>query len=195
MIRLNLGCGPDIKRNYINVDGDTKEQIERRYAVKLDDDIVVSNYDIFNLPFEDSSVDEVLCKSAMEHFSFVEEKKFFYEVKRILKVGGKFIFTVPDFDFLFERWLKAEDNFVDFYKTSQEEHWFGQGNRNIDNKWGYLTAHVFGNQNGQYQFHKNAYTVKKVMKILNMLGFYYKIEFVNFKDTEIKFISCEALKY
>jgi predicted SAM-dependent methyltransferase len=192
--KLNLACGQDVRHGYINVDKHTEEEIVTRYGRDKPLPIGIHNFDIFDLPFEDDSVDEVLCLSAMEHFSFEEEKKFFYEVRRVLKPGGKFIFEVPDFDYLFKLWLEAKDEFVDFYKVGTEEHWFGQGNRNVKNKWGYLAAHIFGNQNGEGQFHKNAYTPKKVMTILNKLGFYYQMKTVFFKGTTLEFIHCEAVK-
>ena len=40
----------------------------------------VYNWDIFNLPLENASVDEVLCDAMIEHLSFSDEPKFFYEV-------------------------------------------------------------------------------------------------------------------
>lgn len=197
MIRLHVGCGPNLLDGYINIDVDTKQQIKERYGFpkNLEDSLLsVFQYDIFNLPFENNSVDEILCEAFMEHLSFEEEKNFFKETKRVLKTGGKLTFTVPDFDEMAKLWLNAEDNFLDFYQVGTTEHWFGNYNRNLENKWGYLTAHIYGNQNGQGQFHKNAYTVKKIAMLLNMINFSYNLYFEKFKDTKIKMIRCIAIK-
>jgi predicted SAM-dependent methyltransferase len=195
-IRLNLGCGPKLLEGYDNIDVDTREQIEKRYDIKLPANIHVWRFDVCNLDlyYEDSSVDEVLCEGFVEHLSFEEEGRFFRGVQRILKPGGKFIFTTMDFDAMVQAWQDAADNFVNFYQVGLKEDWFGQGDRNIKNKWGYLVASFFGNQNGQGQFHKNAFTEAKIYKIMKMLGFSCEISFFNFKDTEIKMMKCEAVK-
>jgi predicted SAM-dependent methyltransferase len=195
MVCLHVGCGPKLLQGYINIDIDTKKEIMERYGIDENSNfssLEVFQYDIFNLPFKNGEVDEILCEAFLEHLSFEDEKKFFDEAKRVLRVGGKIIFTVPDFDEMAKLWLNAEDNFIDFYKVGVDEHWFGNNNRNLENKWGYLTAHIYGNQNGQGQFHKNAYTVKKICSMLNLLNFSYNIYFENFKNTKIKMIRCIA---
>ena len=40
----------------------------------------------------------------------------------------------------------------------------------MKNRWGYLMASIFGSQNGEGQFHKNCYTIKKIQAILGRLG-------------------------
>ena len=50
--RLNIGCGGRPLRGYINIDMDTLDQIRLRYPNQIfDDDLIVVQYDIFNLPF------------------------------------------------------------------------------------------------------------------------------------------------
>jgi predicted SAM-dependent methyltransferase len=181
MIRLNIGCGPDVREGYVNID---------KYHIQLN----VIDYDVFNLPYSDNSVDEVMCLGVIEHFSFEDEERFFHEARRVLKPGGLFHFTVPDFESLVKQWLEAKDDFKGFYKAGAEEDWFGNGSRTIENRWGYLTASIFGNQNGGGQFHKNAYTVDKIKSIMKLFNYRYDIEFFNFKDTEIKMIRCKAWK-
>jgi predicted SAM-dependent methyltransferase len=195
-VKLNVGCGPDLKPGYINIDRDDKEEIQRRYGIdeEFQTGEIVYNFDVFDLPFLMHSVDEILCEGFLEHLSFSDESKFFKEVVRVLKPGGLLEFTVPDFDSICKQWLEAEDDFKDWYKLGEREHWFGQGDRSIKNKWGFLTAAIFGNQNGEGQYHLNAYTAKKIMKIMNMLGFSYQLEFYNFKTTDIKMIRCKARK-
>ena len=194
MIRLNVGCGGDLRREYINIDMHSKEEIGTRYASEIKEEIKIFNYDIFNLPYEDGSVDEVMTLGFLEHLSFEDEGRFFKEVKRVLKKGGLFHFTVPDFDSLCAQWLEAQDNFLDFYTTNAQEHWFGNNNRNIQNKYGYLLASFFGNQNGEGQFHRNAFTSKKICAIMKMLNFSHELSFFNFKNTEIKMIECKAYR-
>ncbi|MDP1728704.1 MAG: methyltransferase domain-containing protein [archaeon] len=77
MIKLNLGCGQDYKRGYINID--SNKNIEAEIHCDLSKKI----------PFKNNSVDEVYCKNMFEHIP--EPLKFLLEIKRILKNGGKAI--------------------------------------------------------------------------------------------------------
>jgi len=197
-LKLNLGCASRPLKGYINIDLDSIEAIKQRYPnIKIDDSIKVFQYDIFNLPFEDSSISEVLCESMLEHLSFLEEKKFFIEMQRVLKIGGQLIFSVPDFEDTVKKWLAAEDNWKDFYRNDPEaisqQHWFGQYSYATNNRWGYLTASIFGPQNSEGQFHKNCYTEKKITNMLSSLGFkILSLDFFSWKvdrDRMIKVVS------
>ena len=181
IIKLNIGCGGRPLPEYINIDSDDLETLKRRYPQQhFPDNIEIYNYDIFNLPFPDDSVSEVRADSLIEHLSFIEEPKFFYEVQRVLSPGGIFQFSTTDFEEIAKLWLAAEDNWQDFYRNDDEaiaqQHWFGQYSYSTANRWGYLSAMIFGSQNGAGQFHKNCYTVPKIRSILQRL---------NFKDLEI----------
>jgi SAM-dependent methyltransferase len=175
-IRLNLGCGGRPLADYINVDMDSLDDLRKRYpAQTFSDDLILKNYDIFNLPFKDGEVDEIRTDSLIEHLAFDEEPKFFYEVKRVLRPGGLFQFSTPDFEATVQDWLAAKDEWKSFYRNDPEaiaqNHWFGQYSYSRANRWGYLSAMIFGSQNGPGQFHRNCYTVPKIKAILNHLGF------------------------
>jgi predicted SAM-dependent methyltransferase len=176
-MKLHIGCGAKLFDGFINIDGDSKEQIANRYKMNNEDreklfcGPQVYNWDIFNLPVEANSIDEIIAHGFIEHLSFIEERRFWYEVKRILKSGGQIEIEAPDFDELVKMWLNAEDNFKDFWKDDEKEHWFGQGNRNMDTKWGYLVTTFFGNQSAQFQYHKTAYTIGKMKKICEIINF------------------------
>ncbi|MFQ3368230.1 MAG: putative SAM-dependent methyltransferase [Methylophilaceae bacterium] len=175
-IRLNLGCASRPLEGYINIDLDTKDKIIARYPnVKIPNNLDIFQYDIFNLPFDDCSILEIRSESMLEHLSFLEEKIFFYEMQRVLAVGGVLDFSVPDFEKTMKLWLQAEDNWKDFFRDDDEaikqQHWFGQYSYSTDNKWGYLTASIFGPQNSEGQFHKNCYTEKKIRNMMRFLNF------------------------
>ena len=92
--------------------------------------------------------------------------------------------------------MDAKDEWKDFYYLDKGEHWFGQNNRNVDNRWGYLTAFIFGNQNGIGQYHKNAYTKKKIeallykmnFKIIEITSTYYR------ENAKVLMLNCTAEK-
>lgn len=175
-IRLNLGCGGSPLADYINVDMDSLEALRERYPQQsFSDDLQVHDYDIFNLPYADGTVDEVRADSLIEHLPFVDEPRFFYEVKRVLKPGGLLRLATPDFEAAVKEWLAAKDEWKEFYRNDPEairdKHWFGQYSYSTENRWGYLTAMIFGSQNGAGQFHTNCYTVAKLQAVLKHLGF------------------------
>ena len=175
MIKLNIGCGGNPLKDYINIDQDSLEQIRKRYPEKkFEDDLILKNHDIFNLPFDDSTVDEIKSDSLIEHLNFIQEKKFFTEIKRVIKVGGRLEISTPDFEMAVKQWLAAKDDWKDFFRDDDEaikqNHWFGNYNNKPNNRWGYLLATIFGSQNGEGQFHRNCYTEKKLIAICKKIG-------------------------
>lgn len=176
MIKLNIGCGGRPLKGYINVDMDTLEEIRIRYPHQtFDEDLRVEQYDIFNLPFENNSVDEIRAEGLIEHLPFRDEPRFFAEVVRVLKSGGTLYVSTVDFEAAVRQWLDAEDDWKDFYKDDHDSimsnHWFGTYTYSPINRWGYLTATLFGSQNGAGQFHTNCYSEAKLRAICSRLNF------------------------
>ncbi len=175
-IKLNVGCGGRPLEGYVNIDMDTADELRKRYPHHtFAPDFMSYQYDIFKLPYEDGTVEEVRTDALIEHLSFPEEPKFFNEVKRVLKSGGSFHFETPDFEETVKDWLKAKDDWKEFYRNDDEaiakKHWFGTYSYARENRWGYLAAMIFGTQNGEGQFHKNCYTEGKIRAMLDYLGF------------------------
>jgi predicted SAM-dependent methyltransferase len=175
-VRLNLGCGGRPLPGYVNVDLNTLDELRARYPFEtLPDDLEIFQYDILNLPFADGSVAEIRADSFIEHLSFSEEPRFFHEATRVLRRGGLIDLSTPDFEDAVRLWLAAKDEWKDFYRNDPEaiasHHWFGQYSYGTENRWGYLTAMLFGNQNGVGQYHKNCYTGPKLRAILTRLGY------------------------
>jgi hypothetical protein len=82
MIKLNLGCGPDIKEDFINID-----------LCPLDSRVL--KQDIKNLSFKAESVDEIYAKDIIEHMSLDETKSAIKNWSRICKSGAQlFIQTI-----------------------------------------------------------------------------------------------------
>ena len=175
MMKLHLGCGKNILGDdWINIDMDSKSDILPQNGLDPTSypSIPVFNYDIFALPFKDACASEILCESVAEHLSFDEEKKLFLEIRRLLAPGGTVNIFVPDFEAQIKIWLEADENFQDFYEVGfrDDAHWFGQYKKDFTSRWGYLTATLFGHQNGKGQFHRNAYTEGKLRAIFDKLG-------------------------
>jgi predicted SAM-dependent methyltransferase len=174
-IKLNIGCGGEPLPGYVNIDADDLDTLRVRYPSKqFDESIEVHQYDIFNLPYEDATVDEVKADSLIEHLSFIEEHKFLYEVVRVLRPGGIFDFSTTNFEEIVKLWLAADDEWKEFFRDDHEaiaqQHWFGQYSYSSKSRWGYLTAMIFGSQNGEGQLHKNCYTIGKIRGLLKHLS-------------------------
>jgi len=156
-MKLHLGCGKNIKEGYINIDGFVKGEN-------------VVNMDILNMTYPDNSVDEILSEHLFEHIPFKDEERLFTECFRLLKVGGKLIVETPDMEWLCKKFLEGKDEFPSFYKVGAIDDYFGHG-RAVDQRWGMITTHFFGNQNGGGQFHYNAFTKGKFIAISKLLKF------------------------
>lgn len=188
MLRLNLGCGGRPLKDYINIDSDDSIKLKHRYpSVDPNDFSNVISADIFNLPYADLSVDEVRADGLFEHLSFHDEPLIFRECYRVLKLGGILNISVPDFEWTCKQWLAAEDDWKDFYKSDiisiQSEHWFGNYSYTMSNRWGYLTAAIYGSQHGDGQYHKNCYSENKLKAIVEHIGFSsFSIERFSWKE-------------
>jgi len=174
IIKLNLGCGGRPLPGYINVDMDTLEEMKIRYPnQKFDSNLQIKQYDLFNLPYDNESVDEVRADGLIEHLPFIDESRFFYEAIRVLRPGGRLEISTVDFEKTVKQWLAAEDDWKDFYKNDEQsiidQHWFGTYTYEPKNRWGYLVATFYGSQNGSGQFHTNCYTEKKLHSICKKL--------------------------
>lgn len=83
MDRLNLGCGRDILEGWVNLD-----------CIKLPGVDIVHDINQLPLPFDENSLDEILCSSILEHVEYIPLLK---DLHRILRSGGRLIIIVPHF--------------------------------------------------------------------------------------------------
>lgn len=81
-MKINLGCGREIKEGYVNVDVSKDEGVD-----------VVWDLNSLPLPFKDNSVDEVVCSHVLEHL--VDPYPLVLDVHRILKPCGVFHCKLP----------------------------------------------------------------------------------------------------
>jgi len=91
MKKLNLGCGTDIRKGFINLD-----------IVKLPGVDVVWDVNTTPYPFENESIDYVLCNDILEHVALSDTLK---EIHRILTRSGVAEIRSPHFT--------SKNNFID----------------------------------------------------------------------------------
>ena len=97
-IKLNLGCGNDIRAGYINVD---------KYNNTGNVD---HQWDLGKLEVEDGYFDEIYTSHVFEHIGINDIYAVVEEWKRALKPRGDLIIRVPNLEVEVNKWLNAPDD-------------------------------------------------------------------------------------
>lgn len=97
-MRLNLGCGDDIRVGYVNVD------MRKTHSSVMEVDL-----SRFSWPFEDGSAEEVLMLDFLEHFPYRDTQRILLECYRVLAPRGELVVQVPDAEILARALLNEGD--------------------------------------------------------------------------------------
>lgn len=116
--KLNLGCGNDYRKGWVNVDFDKSIKADFYFDLRE------------KFPLDNNKFEYVLAQDVLEHFTKQDSHGFVAEIHRILKVGGKLELRVPNLYDIFDR----------FYDKPESLMLFIYG----DTKKGELGAHKFG---------------------------------------------------
>jgi len=95
-MRLNLGCGYDIKHGYTNVD------FRKTYP-----DVYECDLSKFPWPWATGEVDEILMLDFLEHFPYRDTERILLECFRVLKTSGEVVIQVPDAEHLMHAYLAS----------------------------------------------------------------------------------------
>ncbi len=96
-LKLNIGCGTDYKRGWINIDNNSDNNIEN-----LD-----LNWDLMKpLPFADNSIKFIYNEHFMEHFSVEDGQKILKDFMRVLEPGGVLRIAMPDLEVITNNYVK-----------------------------------------------------------------------------------------
>ena len=144
---VNLGCGQNIMEStkdieWLNVDN---------YLIT--DAKNFKQGDVRELSFEKESIDYIICDQVLEHIPMYDIPVVLYEIRRVLKKGGKAIIVVPDFRDAVQGWLS-----YDWEKCFQPElyQWYSEV--------------IYGNQNHEGEYHRSPMSAGYLNYILNMVG-------------------------
>ncbi|SRR6266568_1540663 len=118
-IKLNVGCGTDYKKGWINIDNNSDNNIK-----KLD-----LNWDMRKpLPFDDNTIDFIFNEHFFEHLTPDEARPIMKDLMRVLRPGGVMRIAMPDLESVVDHYLHVpldqdqviRDFKLDFIKTRAE---------------------------------------------------------------------------
>ena len=95
MIKINMGCGwRDFGEDWVHIDGGDYPHLDSK--------------NIFNLPYEDNTVDLIYASHVIEYFNREEVKNVLNEWIRVLKPNGKLRLAVPNFEEMVKLYLNKD---------------------------------------------------------------------------------------
>ena len=96
-MKLNLGCGDDIRIGFINIDAIAGPGVDMVCDItgKLD--------------FFDASIEEIVAQDILEHLTREQLSKTLAEISRILKVGGQLFVRIPNIDAIISKFEDDPD--------------------------------------------------------------------------------------
>jgi predicted SAM-dependent methyltransferase len=114
--RIHLGCGPDLRPGWLNID------YQPGGAVGYNPATCFLNYDLRQgLPgLEDNSVDVVFSSHFFEHLRHEEATNLMRECRRVLRDDGVARFQMPDFTGTFRAYVANDEAFLDTCLTTHK---------------------------------------------------------------------------
>lgn len=166
-MRLNLGCGNDIKHGYLNVDF---------FDIKHPDVLKV-NLGNFPWPFKTASIEEILMLDFLEHFKYADTTKVLQEAYRVLIPKGVIDIQVPDFAECARAILEQEYHCNKCGYLYLDDEWYRVYEKcptcnqsKFDTKYAAMKR-IFGGQDHDGNFHYFSFTKELMTKILMNEGF------------------------
>lgn len=143
-LKVNLGCGSHIEKGkeWLNIDNFYLPEVKN-----------FLKGDAKEIPLESNSVDYLICDQMLEHIPMADVPIVLYEIRRVLKKGGRAVIIVPDFEDAVKAWLDA-----------------GHNSAFDPAKYKYFSEVVYGNQLHEGEFHKTPMCAGYLFFMLNMVG-------------------------
>jgi len=136
--------------------------------IDLFDTSADASWDIRKLPLNNGTVAQIVAYDVIEHIGLNDIIPMLKEWHRVLKNNGEVIILTPDMASVCEAFLK-----------------------NPEDDWSY--APIYGNQDGEGQFHKCGFTPKRLFKMLGYAGF-RSVATAYFAQGGVNHIYCKATK-
>jgi predicted SAM-dependent methyltransferase len=146
-VKLHLGCGPNLKNGWVNIDlfdpgADLRLDLREKW------------------PFPDNSASYIYSEHVFEHFEyFVEVPHFLSESLRVLQKGGVFDVGVPDTEWPLVAYCQPNDAYWKFSETIHPKEY--------ETRLDHINYHF--RQEGE---HKYAWDKETLSKVLKASGFH-----------------------
>lgn len=189
-MKLNLGCGADLRPYYINVD---LREVLQDPKIYRREDCSLEEVDLSKTPWPwpDSSVSEILMLDVLEHFSYRHTRALLDEAWRVLKPEGVIHVQVPDFDVCARAAVPlygqhTQCNVCGFLFEFEGHGWTGKedctkcGAKRIDIKTAAIHR-LYGGQDKVGNWHFNAFTKESLQHQMADVGF-GDFEFLEFNE-------------
>ena len=137
-MKLNLGCGNVKIPDCVNIDVESSVQPD-----------LVHDFAREELPYDTESVDEVYLFHTIEHIQRIFHREMFLEVNRVLKTGGIFYLSYPEFSKCVHNWLSNHHGKRDFWEAT-----------------------IYGSQRYKSDFHVCIIDSTELMGVLTESGFH-----------------------
>jgi predicted SAM-dependent methyltransferase len=157
-LKLHLGCGPDLKPGWVNID--LTPPLDREAFP----DTVFLNYDLrADLPFDAGSCDAIYSSHFLEHLECRHGRRLLRECYRVLRPGGTFRAALPNFTGLFRAYALGDHAYFDLVRIQDVLPEFDPATAALVDHVNYAVY-----QNGE---HKCIYDEEKVVLMLRALGY------------------------
>lgn len=171
-MKLNLGCGDDIRPGYTNVD-----------FRKTDASVLEADLSVFPWPFADNSADEIMMLDFLEHFPYGKTHQILMECHRVLRPGASLVVQVPDAEILASTFVGSERTRYQRFQCNKCGFWMNTNVADIGDekcgKCGQLVMEIqraammrmFGGQDYTGNFHYACFTQDMLSHIAGECGF------------------------
>ena len=154
-LKIHLGCGPDIRPGFVNVDLWANRAPQRAAT-----DPLFINHDLREgLPMEEGCASLVYSSHFFEHLDFETGLKMMRDCYRALRPGGRFRIVLPNLPAIFDAYLRRN---TEWLSLLDQFLWVPEFKTLVD----------FVNY-GAYQYgeHKYIYDTEKLQVVLKGLGY------------------------
>lgn len=161
-LKVHLGCGPDIRPGWVNVDLILGPAPRIDPAAQPDTFLIV--HDLRDgLPMDEGSCDIIYSSHFFEHLSLAHGMKLMKDCYRALRPGGTFRIVLPDFRKSFDAYLRRD---ADFFSTFDDHDLLSRFDSESRTFVDYVNYLVY-----QYGEHVAIYDEEKITHVLKGLGF------------------------
>ncbi len=180
-MRLNLGCGSDIRPGYVNVDFRQLPGVDR-----------IVDLSVFPWPFEDESADEILMLDFLEHFPYSQTRRILLECHRVLRdrrppegldvpSGTGLVIQAPDAVILgsvLSGRGKFQCNRCGWWMAGYREAEFtkhcGRCGQSDDDVWEAAMRRMYGGQDHPGNFHQTCFTDDSLARLARSCGLHWQ---------------------